>query len=81
MKMATMLRRIYSSNLLSLPKSIAKAIDRAVNARRPRVRYRAGFGAGMFIALHAILPARCWDRLGRKVAVMYGNPQKKQQKS
>ena len=72
MKMATMLRRIYSSNLLSLPKSIAKAIDRAVNSRRPRVRYRAGFGAGMFIALHAILPARCWDRLGRKVAVKYG---------
>jgi len=68
LKMAAMLRRTYTSNLLSLPVSIAKAIDKAVNARRPRVRYRAGFGASMFIALHAILPARWWDRLGSKVA-------------
>ena len=68
LNMAAMLRRIYTGNLLSGPRVIAKAIKRAVNARHPRVRYRAGFGATSFILLHTILPARCWDAIARLVA-------------
>lgn len=65
MKMATFMRRLYTGNLLSGPQVIAKAISRAVNARCPRTRYRAGFGARAFLALHAILPARWWDFFAR----------------
>lgn len=66
LKMASFLRRIYTGNLLSGPQVVAKAISRAVNARCPRARYCAGFGARAFIALHALLPARCWDFFARK---------------
>ena len=61
LNMAGFLRRMYTGNLLSGPQVIAKAISRAVNARCPRARYRAGFGARAFLTLHALLPARCWD--------------------
>ena len=66
LNMAAFLRKIYTGNLLSGPKVIAEAINRAVNARRPRIRYRAGFGATTFIVLHALLPARWWDFFARK---------------
>ncbi len=66
LKMAGVLNQIYTSNLLSLPTAISKAISRAVNARRPRVRYRAGMGASIFIGLHALLPARWWDAIARR---------------
>ena len=66
LKMAGVLNQIYTSNLLSLPTEISKAISRAVNARRPRVRYRAGMGASIFIGLHALLPARWWDAIARR---------------
>lgn len=65
MNMAQMLRRVYTGNLLSSPQVVAKAIYRAVNARHPRTRYRAGFGACSFIWMHALLPARCWDFFAR----------------
>lgn len=68
LKMATMLRKVYTSKLLSPPSSIAKAIVRAVNAWRPRTRYRAGFGACSVIALHAIMPTRWWDSLARQLS-------------
>lgn len=61
MKMASFLRRMYTGNLLSGPQVVARAISRAVNARCPRARYRAGFGARAFILFHALLPTRCWD--------------------
>ena len=70
LKMAEALRWTYTSNLLSPPKSIGKAITRAVNARRPRTRYRAGAGASAFVALHAIMPTRWWDRLVSKLGTV-----------
>lgn len=63
LKMAEALRWTYHSKLLSPPESIGKAIAKAANARRPRTRYRAGAGASTFVALHAIMPTRWWDRL------------------
>ena len=64
-RMASMLKLGYTSNFLSDPKKVAKAISRAVNARRPKVRYRMGAGSGLIVFLHAILPARWWDALMR----------------
>ena len=67
-KMASLLKLGYTSNLLSNPRKVAKAITRAVNARRPRVRYRLGAGSGLRVFFHAILPARWWDAIMRKIA-------------
>ena len=65
LRMARLLRYGYTSNLLSNPKRVAKAITRAVNARCPKVRYRLGAGSGLIVILHAILPARWWDAIMR----------------
>lgn len=65
MNMATTLRYAYNGNLLSGPRAVAKAISRAVNARRPRIRYRVGMGSGAMIVMHSLLPARWWDSLAR----------------
>ena len=67
---AETMRKAYSMRLLSKPAVVARAISRAVNSRRPRARYRVGFGAHTLVFLHTILPARWWDalfRLGGKV--------------
>ena len=67
---AETMRKAYSMRLLSKPAVVARAISRAVNSRRPRARYRVGFGAGTLVFLHTILPARWWDalfRLGGKI--------------
>jgi len=67
LKMARLLRKGYTSNLLSNPKRVAKAIARAVNVKKPRIRYRLGAGSGLIVFLHAVLPARWWDWIMRLV--------------
>ena len=62
---AEMLREVYSMNLLSKPAVVAKAICRAVNSRRPKVRYRIGMASGTMVFFHRLLPARWWDALMR----------------
>lgn len=59
------LRWAYGSSLLPDPKAVTRKICRAVNSRRPRIRYRAGFGSGMIIFFHTILPSRWWDAMMR----------------
>ena len=64
------MRKAYSMRLLSNPSVVTRAISKAVNSRRPRARYRVGFGAHTLVFLHTILPARWWDalfRLGGKI--------------
>ena len=65
LKMSRMLRLAFSTNLLSPPKRVTRAIVRAVNARRPRLRYRPGMGADAIVAMHALLPSRSWDSMQR----------------
>lgn len=62
-KTAEGMRKQYSGNMMSKPEVVAKAISRAVNARRPRARYLIGFGAKPLVFMHSILPARCFDWL------------------
>ncbi|MBO4268905.1 MAG: SDR family NAD(P)-dependent oxidoreductase [Bacteroidaceae bacterium] len=65
LRMARLLKRGYTSEFLTNPDRIAKAIARAANARHPKVRYRLGAGSGLIVILHAVLPARWWDALMR----------------
>lgn len=71
LNMATTLRHAYTINLMSGPRTVAKAISRAANARRPRARYRTGMGSTTAIVMHTLLPTRCWDAvasiLGKKL--------------
>lgn len=56
----------YSSNLLSKPRVITRAILRAVDSRRPKARYRTGRASHTLVLLHNLLPTRCWDALMRR---------------
>ena len=56
----------YSSNLLSSPHVITRAILRAVDCRRPQARYRTGRGSHLLVFLHSVLPTRWWDALMRR---------------
>lgn len=62
-KEAAILRKGYSSNLLSSPSKVARKIVRAATSRRPRLRYRVGTASRSGLIFHAILPARWWDAL------------------
>lgn len=58
-------RKAYSMRLLSDPAVVSKAISKAVNRRRPRVRYRVGMGSRAIVFFHALMPSRWWDGLSR----------------
>lgn len=60
------LRKAYSIRLLSRPAVVTRAISRAVNSKLPRTRYRIGFGSGILVLSHALLPDRWWDALMRQ---------------
>lgn len=62
---ARLMRRGYTSNLMSKPRVVTRAICRAVNSRRPRVRYRIGRASTAIVWLHSLLPARWWDGINR----------------
>ena len=63
--MARNLRGMYESSSLSGPSVVRKAICRAVNARRPRTRYRIGRLSTAIVFFHWLLPTRWWDGLMR----------------
>lgn len=52
-----------ADRLGSHPIVIAKAIDKAVNARKPRTRYAAGGGAPIILFFRKILPDRWFDAI------------------
>ena len=54
----------------SNPIVIAKAIARAVQARRPAARYVAPRSTNMILWMSAMLPTRMWDWAMRKVAFL-----------
>jgi NAD(P)-dependent dehydrogenase (short-subunit alcohol dehydrogenase family) len=63
--MAAIMHKGYSIDFLSPPAAVTRSIVRAIGARRPRVRYRPGTGAGAIVFWHTVLPARWWDALMR----------------
>jgi short-subunit dehydrogenase len=54
----------------SNPIVIAKAISRAVNARRPSARYVAPFSTNFVLMMSAVLPRFVWDWAMRKVGFL-----------
>jgi short-subunit dehydrogenase len=53
--------------MTSTPSVIAKAILRAATARRPKTRYKAGYGARPMILLSRMLPDRVFDAVTRRL--------------
>jgi hypothetical protein len=45
------------------PESVARTIERAPNAKRPRTRYLVTPSARLVLGLHGLLPDRLWDRM------------------
>jgi NAD(P)-dependent dehydrogenase (short-subunit alcohol dehydrogenase family) len=43
------------------PETVAKTIERAITARRPRTRYKVTASARLFMTQRALLPDRAWD--------------------
>lgn len=66
--MATTFRKAYSASWMPSPKVVARAIAKAVKAKRPRTRYLVGLGARSLIFFHAIIPTRWWDAMMRSFA-------------
>jgi len=60
---AKMLAQADTTRFVSPPDVVAKAISRAVHAKRPRARYSPGAGAGPLLLLRWALPDRMFDRL------------------
>lgn len=60
-KAAAGMRKQYSSNMLSKPMVISKAISKAINRRRPKTRYLIGMGAKPLVFFHTVLPNRWFD--------------------
>jgi NADP-dependent 3-hydroxy acid dehydrogenase YdfG len=47
------------------PEAVAKKIERAISARRPRTRYRVTASARVLLAQRRLMPDRAWDALMR----------------
>jgi NAD(P)-dependent dehydrogenase (short-subunit alcohol dehydrogenase family) len=65
---------VYEGPLSKLgagPEAVAKVIDRAITARKPRTRYLVTASARLLLANHALLPDRAWDRV---VGTTYPRP-------
>jgi NAD(P)-dependent dehydrogenase (short-subunit alcohol dehydrogenase family) len=43
------------------PEAVAKVVEKAITARRPRTRYPVTASARLLLAQHAVLPDRGWD--------------------
>jgi short-subunit dehydrogenase len=57
---------VYEGRLAKLgagPDAVAKAIEKAITARKPRTRYPVTASARFFLFQHALLPDRAWDRV------------------
>lgn len=64
---AAAMRWAYKSNIITKPTRIAQAVVRAATSRCPRTRYRLGTASFSVTVLHALLPARWWDAVVRRV--------------
>jgi short-subunit dehydrogenase len=47
------------------PEAVAKVIEKAITARRPKPRYPVTASARVMLAQHALMPDRAWDAMMR----------------
>ncbi len=70
-KLAANYRRVNDDRLASPPIVVARAIGRAVQAKRPRTRYAVGGGAPMILLAKRLLPDRAFDGFIRRALRMH----------
>lgn len=68
LKTAQGMKKQYSSNMLSNPMIVTKAISKAINSSRPKARYLIGFGAKPLVFLHAVLPTKLFDKIMKSLS-------------
>jgi NAD(P)-dependent dehydrogenase (short-subunit alcohol dehydrogenase family) len=56
------------------PESVARVVERAITARRPRTRYAVPAAAALFIVSRRWLPDRAWDAFMRRLLPSPGAP-------
>ncbi|WP_354700443.1 FabG-like 3-oxoacyl-(acyl-carrier-protein) reductase [Paraconexibacter sp. AEG42_29] len=65
--LATATKEIYeegpAARLGGGPETVAKAIERAITAKRPKIRYRVTASAHLLIPPARLMPPRVWDRM------------------
>lgn len=66
-KAAEGMKKMYTGNMLSDPKIIAKAIVKGATTKKPRTRYLIGFGAKPSVFLRRILSDRLFDRVSKRM--------------
>jgi NAD(P)-dependent dehydrogenase (short-subunit alcohol dehydrogenase family) len=77
---AAVARRLRSAHqgILKLaatsPEAVARAVERAISARRPRTRYVVPRAAELFTGSRRVLPDRAWDALMRRTLPTPGSP-------
>jgi NAD(P)-dependent dehydrogenase (short-subunit alcohol dehydrogenase family) len=63
-------REVYEHGLLARlgadPAAVARVIERAIGARRPKARYRVDLAGRILLAQRALLPDRVWDAFLRR---------------
>jgi NAD(P)-dependent dehydrogenase (short-subunit alcohol dehydrogenase family) len=65
-RMRSSVEQMYGNRLLAVgPDVVARAIERALTARRPQGRYVTPSAARGLISLRQLLPSRAWDRVLR----------------
>lgn len=68
-KVAQATREVYEDGAMAKlgagPDAVAKVIEKAIDAERPRARYRVTPSAHAMIALRAVTPDRGWDAIMR----------------
>ena len=67
LKTAEGIKKHYSSNIISNPAVITRAISKAVNRNRPKARYLTGFMAKPLVFLHTILPTKVFDKFIKNI--------------
>lgn len=64
------MKKQYSSNMLSNPIVVTKALSKAINSNKPKPRYLIGFGAKPLVFLHAILPTRLFYKIMKSASYL-----------
>lgn len=62
-KSSRFMRRLYGSRWVTPPQRVARTIVKAVEASRPKARYRVGFSSTLQLVGRALLPTSWQDRL------------------
>lgn len=77
-KVAQATREVYDEGAMAKlgagPDAVAKVIEKAIDAERPKARYRVTASAHAMVALRAVTPDRGWDAIMRGQFPQPGRP-------